>query len=72
MKDVAPHDRPREKLERLGPDGLGDNELLALVLGGGVRGRCLTNCSAQVRRINPGFEPEKDPSQWTLPTPTAP
>jgi DNA repair protein RadC len=38
MKDVAPHDRPREKLERLGPDGLGDNELLALVLGGGVRG----------------------------------
>ena len=38
MKDVAPHDRPREKLERLGPTGLGDNELLALVLGGGVRG----------------------------------
>jgi DNA repair protein RadC len=39
MKGVAPHDRPREKLERLGPAGLGDNELLALVLGGGVRGR---------------------------------
>jgi DNA repair protein RadC len=38
MKGVAPHDRPREKLERLGPAGLGDNELLALVLGGGVRG----------------------------------
>jgi DNA repair protein RadC len=38
MKDVAPHDRPREKLERLGAAGLGDNELLALVLGGGVRG----------------------------------
>jgi DNA repair protein RadC len=38
MKGVAPHDRPREKLERLGPTGLGDNELLALVLGGGVRG----------------------------------
>jgi DNA repair protein RadC len=38
MKDVALHDRPREKLERLGPAGLGDNELLALVLGGGVRG----------------------------------
>ena len=35
MKDVAPHDRPREKLERLGPAGLGDNELLAVVLGGG-------------------------------------
>ena len=38
MKDVAPHDRPREKLERLGVAALGDNELLALVLGGGVRG----------------------------------
>jgi DNA repair protein RadC len=38
MKGVAPHDRPREKLERLGPSGLGDNELMALVIGGGVRG----------------------------------
>ena len=37
MKNVAPHDRPREKLERLGPSGLGDNELLALVLGSGSR-----------------------------------
>jgi DNA repair protein RadC len=36
---VAPHDRPREKLERLGPAGLGDNELLALVLGSGTRAR---------------------------------
>jgi DNA repair protein RadC len=39
MKAVAPHDRPREKLERLGAAGLGDNELLALVLGSGSRGR---------------------------------
>jgi DNA repair protein RadC len=37
MKDVAPHDRPREKLERLGAGALGDNELLALVLGSGSR-----------------------------------
>jgi DNA repair protein RadC len=35
MKTVAPHDRPREKLERLGSAGLGDNELLAIVLGHG-------------------------------------
>jgi DNA repair protein RadC len=35
MKTVAPHDRPREKLERLGVSGLGDNELLAIVLGHG-------------------------------------
>jgi len=35
MKTVAPHDRPREKLERVGVRGLGDNELLAAVLGHG-------------------------------------
>jgi DNA repair protein RadC len=37
MRDLAPHDRPREKLVRLGPSGLGDNELLAVVLASGVR-----------------------------------
>jgi len=36
MKSVAPHDRPREKLERIGSGALGDNELLAIVLGHGV------------------------------------
>jgi DNA repair protein RadC len=35
MKTVAPHDRPREKLLRLGAAALGDNELLAIVLGHG-------------------------------------
>lgn len=38
MKHLAPHDRPREKLERLGPAALGDNELLAVILGSGPRG----------------------------------
>src|SRR3954468_8244039 len=37
MKAVAPHDRPREKLERLGAAALGDNELVAVVLGSGSR-----------------------------------
>jgi DNA repair protein RadC len=35
MKTVAEHDRPREKLARVGPGALGDNELVALVLGQG-------------------------------------
>ena len=35
MKTVAPHDRPREKLRRVGAAALGDNELLAIVLGHG-------------------------------------
>ena len=38
MKTVAPHDRPREKLARLGASALGDNELLAIVLGQGGAG----------------------------------
>src|SRR4051812_8085920 len=33
MKGVAAHDRPREKLQRLGVGSLGDNELLAVVIG---------------------------------------
>ena len=37
MKDIAPHDRPREKLERLGVAALADHELVALVLGSGAR-----------------------------------
>jgi DNA repair protein RadC len=39
MEDLAPEDRPREKLDRSGAGALGDNELLALVLGRGTRGR---------------------------------
>jgi DNA repair protein RadC len=37
MQSLAPHDRPRERLERLGPTALGDQELLALLLGHGCR-----------------------------------
>lgn len=36
MKHVSMHDRPREKLGRLGSSSLGDNELLAIVLGHGA------------------------------------
>ena len=33
MKDLLPDDRPREKLSRHGATALGDNELVALVIG---------------------------------------
>ena len=36
MKAVRPSDRPREKLQRFGAASLGDNELLAIVLGHGA------------------------------------
>jgi DNA repair protein RadC len=39
MKAIASQDRPREKLARAGPDALGDNELVAVVIGSGTRGR---------------------------------
>jgi DNA repair protein RadC len=35
MKHLSPDDRPREKLRRHGVSALGDNELVALVLGSG-------------------------------------
>jgi DNA repair protein RadC len=37
MKDLSPDDRPREKLLQHGAEALGDNELVALVLGSGNR-----------------------------------
>jgi DNA repair protein RadC len=39
MKELPPDDRPREKLVRHGAHALGDNELVALVLGVGSQGR---------------------------------
>ena len=37
MKQLAKHDRPREKLQRSGVAALGDNELVAIILGSGSR-----------------------------------
>jgi DNA repair protein RadC len=37
MKELSPDDRPREKLARHGVTALGDNELVAVVLGSGYR-----------------------------------
>jgi DNA repair protein RadC len=36
VRDLEPDDRPREKLERLGAQALGDNELLAVLVGHGT------------------------------------
>jgi DNA repair protein RadC len=38
MNDLAPEDRPREKMERAGAGSLGDNELLAVLIGHGPAG----------------------------------
>ena len=36
LKDLDPRDRPREKLARAGVNGLGDNEVIAVLLGSGL------------------------------------
>jgi DNA repair protein RadC len=38
MQRIAVQDRPREKLERAGPSALGDNELVAVLIGHGTVG----------------------------------
>ena len=39
MKELSPGDRPREKLVSHGAPSLGDNELVAVLVGSGCRGR---------------------------------
>jgi DNA repair protein RadC len=39
LTSLAPADRPREKLMRVGAEALGDNELVAVVLGSGTKAR---------------------------------
>src|SRR5665811_1473446 len=39
MKELSLNDRPREKLLQHGAQALGDNELLALIVGSGCRQR---------------------------------
>jgi DNA repair protein RadC len=51
MKDLLPDDRPREKLLHHGAAALGDNELVALVLGNGSRrGNALSVANALLAR----------------------
>jgi DNA repair protein RadC len=48
MKEIAPHDRPREKMARAGVAALGDNELVALLLGSGTRAKSALTLAGDV------------------------
>ncbi len=48
MKRLAPSDRPREKLARAGAAALGDNELIAVILGQGRAGRTALDLGSAV------------------------
>ncbi|OGF25055.1 hypothetical protein A2303_05530 [Candidatus Falkowbacteria bacterium RIFOXYB2_FULL_47_14] len=39
IKDLAKHEKPREKLIERGPENLRDAELMAILLGTGIEGR---------------------------------
>ena len=54
MKELLPDDRPREKLLRNGPTALGDNELVALVLGIGTRGADVLGVANDLLRCRGG------------------
>ncbi len=55
MKALSPDDRPREKLLRHGAAALGDNELVALVLGSGVRGVDALTIANQILSAHDGI-----------------
>lgn len=50
MRDTPDHDRPRERLVRLGPDHLRESELLAILLRTGVRGMPVTQLADRLLR----------------------
>jgi DNA repair protein RadC len=54
MIDLAPHDRPREKLEKNGAGALGDNELLAVLIGHGTSGRSALLLANQILTLAGG------------------
>jgi DNA repair protein RadC len=53
--DVPSHDRPRERMRRLGVGALTDDEVLALVLGSGQPGRSVIAFARSILRRTGGF-----------------
>jgi DNA repair protein RadC len=50
IKDLPKIDRPREKMKLQGPDGLTKSELLAIILGSGIKGKNVKKLSEQIIR----------------------
>jgi DNA repair protein RadC len=54
MTHISPSDRPREKLEQSGVSALGDNELLAVLIGHGTRGASALALANQLLALGGG------------------
>lgn len=50
LKDIPKIDRPREKFLQKGPDALSKSELLAILLGSGIKGKNVKQLSEQIIR----------------------
>jgi len=48
IKSLPDHDRPRERLKQLGADALSSSELLAIILGSGIRGCSVLDLSNEL------------------------
>ncbi|MFF2050696.1 RadC family protein [Leifsonia sp. NPDC058194] len=55
LANVPVHDRPRERMRRLGVGALTDDEVLALVLGSGQTGRSVRALARSILRRTGGF-----------------
>ncbi len=55
IRDIPFEDRPRERLERLGPSALSNEELLALLLGTGSRGESALDRSRRLLAAHGGL-----------------
>ena len=53
IKDLPPHERPREKLLKQGPDSLRDSELLAILLQTGMAGKTVLEVAEEILRKYP-------------------
>ena len=59
IKDLAKVDRPREKLEKYGAGKLSNPELLAVLLGSGVKGLNVIQLSKRIVKLIAGFGVDK-------------
>lgn len=55
LANIPNHDRPRERMRRLGIGSLTDHEVLALVLGSGQTGRSVLTLARSILRRTGGF-----------------
>lgn len=51
VKEMPKHDRPREKLERYGVGRLSEQELLALLLGSGIKGVNVVQLASKIQKL---------------------